>query len=99
MGKDKYMKLLYVVDVYLKKEKKPLLASKQGKESDSTCFATGLALQPISELALEKVNDDAIVPHAIDLPFLLACNLLGKLLQLLFPIGRHLMRRLIEYTV
>jgi hypothetical protein len=43
MGKDKYMKLLYVVDVYLK-ERKTSLASKQVKESDSTCFATGLAL-------------------------------------------------------
>jgi hypothetical protein len=43
MGKDKYMKLLYVVDVYLK-ERKILLASKQTKEFDATCFATGLAL-------------------------------------------------------
>jgi hypothetical protein len=41
MGKDKYMKLLYVVDVYLKET---LLVSKQVKEFDSTCFATGLAL-------------------------------------------------------
>jgi hypothetical protein len=45
MGKDKYMKLLYVVDVYLKEvKKKTLLTSKQVKGSDSTCFATGLAL-------------------------------------------------------
>ena len=44
MGKDKYMKLLYVVDVYLKEKKGVLLAPKQVKEPDSTCFATGLAL-------------------------------------------------------
>jgi hypothetical protein len=59
----------------------------------------GHALQSISELALEKVNDDAIIPHAIDLPFLLACNLLWKFLELLFPSARHFILRLVEYTV
>ena len=43
MGKDRYMKLLYVVDVYFFGEK-TLLVSKQVEEPDSTCFATGLAL-------------------------------------------------------
>jgi hypothetical protein len=34
MGKDRYIKLLYVVDVYFFFFKKLLLASKQVKESD-----------------------------------------------------------------
>lgn len=48
---------------------------------------------------MEKVNDDAIVPHAIYLPFLLAYDLLRKFLKLLFPSRRHLICRLIEYAV
>jgi hypothetical protein len=40
IGKDKYMKLLYVVDVY----KIPLLAAKVVKKFDSTRFVTGQAL-------------------------------------------------------
>jgi hypothetical protein len=48
---------------------------------------------------LEKIYDDAIVPLAIDLPLLLARDLLRKLLELLFPSRRHLMRRLVEDTV
>ena len=46
---------------------------------------TSQALQPVPELSLEKVYDEAIVPHAIDLPLLLARDLLRKLLELIFP--------------
>jgi hypothetical protein len=60
---------------------------------------TGQALQSISKLSLEKINDDAVIPHAIDLPFLFTCNLLWKLLKLLFPSGRHFILRLVEYTI
>jgi hypothetical protein len=48
---------------------------------------------------LEKVNDDAVIPHTINLPFLLACDLLRKLLKLLFSKGRRVVRRLVKYAV
>jgi len=48
---------------------------------------------------LEKVYDETVVPHAIDLPLLLARDLLGKLLELLFPSFSYLIRRLVEDTV
>lgn len=66
---------------------------------DATRFVTGHTLKSISELSLEKIDDDAIIPHAIDLPFLFACNLLWKLLELLLPSGRHFILRLVEYTI
>jgi hypothetical protein len=44
MGKDKYMKLLYVVDVCLEENIYSVSFEKKVKEFDPTCFATGLAL-------------------------------------------------------
>jgi hypothetical protein len=46
-------------------------------------------LQPISELTLEKINDDTVIPHPPYPPLLLACNLLWQLLQLRLVFGRR----------
>jgi hypothetical protein len=69
------------------------------KKFDTTRFVTGQALKPTSELSLEKVDDDAIIPYEIDLPFFLACDLLWESLEDLFSRGRHFVLRLVEHTV
>lgn len=82
-------------------KKKALLVPKRPMRTqcDATRLVTSHALQPIPKLSLEKVHDDAIVAHAIDLPLLLARDLLRKFLELLFPSARHFIRRLVEDTV
>lgn len=42
---------------------------------------TGETFHPIPELSLEVIHDEAIVAHLVDRPFLLACDLLRKLLK------------------
>ena len=56
-------------------------------------------LQPIAELSLEIVDNEAVVPPAIDLPLLLAGDLLRQLLQFRFTLGRHLIDRLVQDAV
>ena len=47
------------------------------------------ALETISELTLEEVDDEAVVAHPPDLPLLLARYLHGQLLELRFPLRRR----------
>lgn len=58
------------------------------------------ALQPISELSLEVVNNKAVVPRAIYVPFLSAGDGLREHFKLGFSLRRHSKwRRLLEHTV
>jgi hypothetical protein len=101
IGRDRCMKLLYVVDVY-RAQAHPRQPAKYFREditSRTTRLATRHAFQPVPKLSLEKVNDDAIVPHAVYLPLLLARDLLWQLFELLFSSGRHLVHRLVEDTI
>lgn len=59
-----------------------------------TYLMTSHTLHPIPELPLEKVDNDAIVPHPIYPPLLLARDLLRQLLELGLSLRRHLVRRL-----
>jgi hypothetical protein len=51
-------------------------------------------LQSIPELTLEEVDNEAVVSHPINLPFLIAGNLLWQPLQLSLPLCRWLPSRL-----
>ena len=53
------------------------------------------ALETISELTLEEVDDEAVVAHPPDLPLLLARYLHGQLLELRFPLRRRVYLRLL----
>ena len=46
------------------------------------------ALQAVAELALEEVDDERVVARAVEVPFLLACELLREELELGFALGR-----------
>jgi hypothetical protein len=101
MGRDRYMKVLYVVDVYRAQAhlRQPAKYFREDTTSRTTRLVTRHAFQPVPKLPLEKVNDDAIVPHAVYLPLLLARDLLRQLFELLFSIGRHLVHRFVEDTI
>lgn len=57
------------------------------------------ALETIPELALEEVDDEAVITHAPDLPLLLARYLYGQLLKLSFPLRCGVYLRLLQHAV
>ena len=56
-------------------------------------------LQPIPELPLEKVDNETVIPHPINLPLLFARDLLRQLLQLGFTHWRHFVIRFVQDAV
>ena len=58
------------------------------------------ALQSVSELALEIVHNEAIIPHPVHCPFLGAGNVRRQPLELSLPLGGYRERGgVLEYPI
>lgn len=81
IGNDKYMNELYVVDVFADRYERVT-----GTRVAQTHLVTRQAFNTVAELALEVVDDEAVVAHLVKLPLLLARKLGRKRLELRLPL-------------
>lgn len=95
IGNDRYMKGLYVVDVYggISRSVNRKLATA------ATNLVTGQTLHPIPKLALEKVHDQTVVPALVCLPFLLARNLQREPFEFCLSLRCRLNLRLVQNPI
>lgn len=90
-GSDRYMKALYEVDVYFREQCKS--EESVHDEYQKTNMIACETLKSISELALEVVYYDAVIPHSIGFPFLGTGDLRRQSFKFSFSLGSHVGRR------
>ena len=93
------MNVLYVVEVCSTEAQYASTPTFDTTRRRVTHFVARQTLQPTPVLPLEEVHDKTIVPHAVQLPLLLARQLRRELLQLRFSLRRHLDVRLLQHTI